>query len=212
MTIAEIIALLKDMGHEVKYKPRKDGGIRITNINGQKFSGSTGNSLARAMTGQALSERRTAQLGTIRTPKGKWGHKKRVEELDETTIKRIQKAQRLYRKNKVGKTATVTRKKYRETVRLYGKEEAERRLTQAIRYGQGLAYDENINWLVERIRKDMEKEPSSELEQAIQEIEARRANFKESWISAIYEQVYMYEQKRMTARELSLKILQIVRS
>ena len=212
MTIAQIIDLLRNMEHEVKWQVRKDGGIRITNINGQKFTGSTGNTLARELTGQALSERRTAQLKTIKSPKGQWGHRKKAEPLDDSTIKKIQKAQRIYRKNQIGNSATVTRKRYRYNLKHHGKEEADRRLNQAIRYGLGLAYDDNINALINRLKLDNQKVNSPYIDQLIELIESKRDVFKESWLNNIYDSVYEFEQGRQTPQWLYTKVSQIINS
>ena len=42
MTIREIIKELKEEGYNVSFYERKDGGVRITRINGETFKGSRG--------------------------------------------------------------------------------------------------------------------------------------------------------------------------
>lgn len=62
MTIKKSIKELRTRGYRVSYRQRKDGGILIKSINGQKYRGATGNSVARAILGQKLSEARQVQL------------------------------------------------------------------------------------------------------------------------------------------------------
>ena len=79
MKTLELIEELQKRGYSVTYTKRKDGGYRITRINGVAFSGSTGNTEARRILGVELSARRSRQLQRIRTPKGKWGHQKKKQ-------------------------------------------------------------------------------------------------------------------------------------
>lgn len=64
-TMRKNVALLRQQGYKVKYRTRKDGGILITKINGQKFSQAKGNAFARSLLGQRLSIARDYQLSKL---------------------------------------------------------------------------------------------------------------------------------------------------
>ena len=204
MTMREIAFMLVQMGNEVRYTQRQDGGIRITYINGQRFTGSTGNTIARQMVGASISEARIQQLGKIKTPKGKWGHKK-LDELSEDIKKQIRKAQRLFKKlgTKAGKP---TLRKYRAVLKEYGREEAERRLGQAMRYAMGYAYIDNVFHLVMRISMDAEDFDSNSLRKTAEKVKAKADTFREDWISKCYEWLYDMEQGQISPEECSNRI------
>ena len=210
MTMIDVIDMLKEMGMEVKYFKRKDGGVRVTKIGNQRFTGSTGNKLAREMTGTALSERRTAQLKTIKTPKGQFGHRKRVEQLEEDIVKRIRKVQRLMRKNQINRTGIVTQRNYRYVLKHDGKEEAERRLAQAERYASGLAYVENVDALVKRLKLDNNKLKNSDIEEAIKIIKEKRETMKETQLSDLIDATYEMEKKTLNPHDFLLKVQTIL--
>ena len=210
MTMRQIVSQLESQGHKVKYTIRKDGGIRITKINGKRFTGSQGNTIAREMAGQVLSTRREAQLKTIRSQKGQFGHRKRVQQLPEQIIKRIRRVQAKFRKNNVNRTGIVTQRNYRYVLKTYGQEEAERRLAQAERYASGLAYTENVDALTKRLELDLDKKRSSKMENIKNRISAMRENFKESWINKIYEIIYEWEQGRISGDEAADAIARIL--
>ena len=208
MTMMDVIALLKDMNMDVQYTKRKDGGVRVTKIGNQRFTGSTGNAVARDMVGATLSERRVAQLKTIKTPKGKWGHKKTTEKLDEETIKRIRRVQRKMRKTGVNRTGAVTQRNYKWILKHEGKAEADRRLTQAERYVSGLAYVENVDALVSRLKLDNKKLKNKDIEEAIELIKAKRETMKESQLSALIESTYFWEKTAKIDKSASASFLQ----
>lgn len=210
MTMIDVIDMLKEMGMEVKYIKRKDGGVRVTKIGNQRFTGSTGNQLAREMTGTTLSERRTAQLKTIKTPKGQFGHRKRVEQLDEDIVKRIRKVQRKMRKNQINRTGIVTQRNYRYVLKHEGKEEAERRLAQAERYASGLAYVENVDALLKRLKLDNNKLKNSDIEEAIRIIKEKRETMKESQLSDLIDTTYEMEKKVLNPHDFLLKVQTIL--
>ena len=210
MTMIDVIDMLKDMGMEVKYFKRKDGGVRVTKIGNQRFTGSTGNKLAREMTGTALSERRTAQLKTIKTPKGQFGHRKRKEQLEEDIVKRIRKVQRKMRKNQVNRTGIVTQRNYRYVLEHEGKQEAERRLAQAERYASGLAYVENVDSLIQRLQLDNNKLQNSDIEEAIRIIKEKRETMKESQLSDLIDTTYEMEKKTLNPHDFLMKVKSVL--
>ena len=77
-TAEQMAQELKARGFNVKLYYRKEGGARITSINGKAYTGSTGTKEARKLLGEALSEKQTKHLEKIRTKKGHFGHTKQA--------------------------------------------------------------------------------------------------------------------------------------
>lgn len=208
MTMKEIAFLLVQMGNEVKYTQRQDGGIRITYINGQRFTGSTGNTSARQMVGATISEARIQQLQKIRTPKGKWGHKK-LEDIDDDIKKQIRKAQRIFRKSGIS-AGKPTIRKYRAVLKEYGREEAQRKLGQAMRYGMGLAYEENVDHLISRLKMDSNESGNPQaLEDIIKRIKSMRSTLRESTLKNIVDNegpMYRWEKGEISTEEMARQI------
>ena len=221
MTTLEIIFQLINEGHEVEYTKRKDGGYRIKKIDSQKFRGSEGNNRARAMTGQALSERRKIQLSKsyMITPKGKWGHKKsKKPPLPDEAKKLIRKAQRVFRKQGVI-NGTSSTSRFRRNVELFGYDEAMRRLSQNIRYAQGLAYEENVEHLVNLLKTEYmsklhfnSEEEQQRFQDMINKIETQKGNFKDKWISLIREKLYDLKNREISVDNLKADIEEILAS
>lgn len=210
MTTRQLVDMLVNQGHSVKFITRKDGGIRITSINGERFKGSSGNVRARALTGETLSTRRATQLETIRSQKGQWGHRKVAETLDKETIKRIQKLQRIFRKQGIKRTGIVTRRNYRYVLKHYGKEEAERRFLQAERYALGYAYEENVQTILDRITMDLDKNNDEYIIRVYNMIQERLHTFKEEWISVIYDYLYEWERGTISGQVVFNKIASLL--
>lgn len=55
------ISELKAKGYKIKYKKRSDGGYLVTEINGVKYKGASGNAVVRSITGKHLTAKETAQ-------------------------------------------------------------------------------------------------------------------------------------------------------
>ena len=96
LSLIEIIKLLQSQGHEVEYTHRKDGGYIIRKIDGQRFSGKIGNTIARTMVGAKLSQARQVQLARIRLPKGK--RQQKLAPVPEDVKKALRKVQKAWRK------------------------------------------------------------------------------------------------------------------
>lgn len=199
MTMREIAEILTNLGSEVKYTIRQDGGIRITYINGQKFSGSTGNTEARKIVGATISEARVQQLAKIRTPKGKWGHKK-LDSVSDETKKYLRKIQRQYKKKGV-KAGMPTLRLYRSNVKKFGKKEANRLLKESERYGRGLAYSEGINALIQRLESDNKKLQSPAIASLIERVKKMSADLRDDIMMGIYQELYKLETKQHTSPE-----------
>ena len=187
MTIKNVIKELTNKGYNISFYKRKDGGIRITRINGDVFRGSKGNAEARRLTGITLSESQKRALSKLITPKGKGSYnKRRKPKLDKSIVRDIQRIQRLYRKAGKGEGMPTIRN-YRFVLKEYGSEEARRLLTQSERRILGLAYKENVDWLLVKLQEIYQKFPSDKLLEAIKEIESKKDTFMEKWIKLIYE-------------------------
>lgn len=210
MTIREIIKELKEEGYNVSFYERKDGGIRITRINGETFKGSRGNQRAREITGASLSEARVRALGKLKTPKGKGSYnKRRKEKLSEETKKEIRRIQRMYRK--AGKPkGKPTISNYRYILKTKGRREAERLLKQSERYILGIAYPENVDALLSRIALDLGKLKSASMSRAYRRIYELRESFLDRWIPEVYEIIYDWEGGHLNGEEAGEKILAII--
>lgn len=219
MTTNEVINELIKAGHKVKYYKRKDGGVRITKIDSTSFSGSKGNITARAMTGQPLSERRKSQLakGYMKTPEGSWGHpKNKKPPIPDEAKKLIRKAQRIFRKEGVV-AGTSSTYRFRENVEMFGYEEAMKRLSQNIRYAQGLAYEENVDHLVNLLKTEYlakinfsSEEEKERLTKLIKNIEDNKETFKDKWISQIRNKLYNLRDNQISVDNLISDIEEIM--
>lgn len=208
MTIIEIIKMLIESGNEVSYYKRKDGGYRITRINREHFSGSSGNIRARQLTGFKLSESRLRALSKLITPKGKGSYnKRRKPHLDEETKNYIKSIQYLYRK--AGKSeGKPTIRNYRYIMKTKGKAEADRLLKQSVRRILGLAYEENVNALLNRIFWDLAKKQDAYVEQAYNLIELDKPRMKDAVLMAIYEHIYNWERNIIKGEE-ALRLIKL---
>lgn len=157
MTLRKIIVTLRSQGHTINFRERKDGSVVITRIDGKSYANKSGNAKARQITGASLSVHQSAQLETIRTAKGHFGHRKsKRAPLDHEVRKALRRAQRIFR----GQGATVgkpTTRNIRWVLEHEGKEEALRRLRQAERYAKGVAYPQNVIAFAERLLLDAAK-------------------------------------------------------
>lgn len=197
MNLRQIVKTLREQGHRVGYKVRKDGSIRITSIDGRKYSPrlSEGNRAARSMAGGRLSERKERQL-----EKGRKTHatnvakrrKPRPKKLSDRVLKELRKAQRAIRQAGEGK-GTVTARNVRYNLDQYGEEETLRRLRKTTRYYQGFAYEENVRALSDRIMADAHKVGSVSLLALAGKVWERRETFLEKWIEPSLEVLYTLE-------------------
>lgn len=210
MTIKTIIKDLQSRGYNISFYKRKDGGIRITRINGKTFRGSTGNIEARKITGTSLTEGQQRALSKLTTPRGKGNYnKRRRTPIDEETKKRIRKLQRLYRKTDK-KEGKPTIRNYRYVLKTKGKEEADRLLRQSERRILGYAYTENVDALLIRISQNLAKDYSPNMEMAYNKILSMREAFPDRLIPEIYDLVYMWEEGAVDGDTTGDKILALL--
>lgn len=201
MNLRQIVKTLREQGHRVGYKVRKDGSIRITSIDGRKYSPrlSEGNRAARSMAGGRLSERKERQLEKGRKTHATNVAKKRKarprpKKLSDRVLKELRKAQRAIRQAGEAK-GTVTAQNVRYNLEQYGEEETIRRLRKNARYYQGFAYEENVRMLSDRMRADAEKLGSDALISLSYKIWEEREAFLERWIPLSLEILYDLEKK-----------------
>lgn len=191
MTTKEMISELKARGYKVKYRKRTDGGYLITKIDGRTFTGAKGNTYARSILGTELSQKRQEQL-SYNVDKYIKAQKKKAT-LDEEMKKELRKVQRKWRKRQV--KGRITAKKVKEHIATSGREEAKRYLQRQTRYGEGLAYEENVEGLAQYIEDVSLSISDRELAEAIVKtamyVRSKINTFKEEWISVIYG--YWYE-------------------
>lgn len=206
MTLRGIVQQLRTEGHRVSYRVRKDGSIRVTSIDGRKFSAqySAGNAEARRIAGVTLSERRTRQLEKGRAISKKVAAKvRKAKKANRTYVKKaplspefkkeLRKAQRAIRQKGKGQ-GTVTASNVRYNIEEYGEEEAMKKLKQQTRYHLGYAYPENIQALYERMKYDGEKLNSPELVALAEKVLDNAAIFREIWIERSLDILYDLEE------------------
>lgn len=213
MNVRQIVNKLRSEGHSVTYYVRKDGGILIKTIDGQRFTGATGNMYARAMSGATLSTKRAAQLSRIT-----WTGKRAKSYIEDREIKRLlQKVQRKWNQafpHKRGEIPAVglkTSKKVKWSLEHKGKEETIRLLQEAERYASGKAYSENIRQLADYVEDSGVKLNSDDLLQLAQDIRESAWMIKEDSIQPAYHELYKLNQgadPKEVAR-LVRKVLQI---
>ena len=208
LTIYQIIEQLQAQGHEVKFYKRKDRGYVITSINGQRYTGKTGNTIARTMVGATLSQARAYQLGKIRTPKGKKAKKKTP--VSEEIMKKLRKVQRLHRKRYPTSEGGISKANIRWQMEHNGEEAALEALDRRLMYESGIAYPENVMYLIDRLEQDLNKKPNSRLEGILGRFRAMIYRFKEAWIYPIYEILYEWEKGTIDGDETARRINSIM--
>lgn len=138
-----IVDEYKAQGHIVFYERRNDGGIRITRIDGLKFSGTKGNSFLRYITGNQLSQSQIEQ------------RKKPAEERKGLTKKmysEFKKVQRLWKENKQSGEIRRSTLDYH-----INKGDAEEYLETTKRYAMKLAQHALIYGEAESMERDADK-------------------------------------------------------
>ena len=209
ISLIEIIKLLQAQGHEVEYTHRKDGGYIIRKIDGQRFSGKVGNTIARNMVGAKLSQARQVQLARIRLPKGRKYTK--LAPLPEDVKKALRKVQRSWRKKHPDIRGTASTKNIRWYLKEHGKEATIQSLDKSYRYAQGLAYIDNVNFLLQRIQDDLNKEPNSALENVYYLIERHALDMKEEWMQPLhYDCLQEWERGHITGEECARRMRDIM--
>lgn len=212
-----IASELMSTGHQVEFYVRKDGGILITNIDGQKFSGAKGNTRARAMTGQTLSEARFTQLkyaaGTrkaLNTPSIK------KTTLNDSIKKEFQRVKKMWNKAfkaKGGKSHPAGYfgiARIKKSIRDYGEEEALRRIGEAEKYASGIAYAKNVQILASQIEIAGQQYGSEEIIRLAQDLRDNASNIRDEWIEPAYQELYKLN-KGIDPKEVARNVRKILR-
>lgn len=192
MNMRQIVAKLQSQGHSVSYYVRKDGGILIKSIDGEKFTtGASGNMRARQILGVEASEARIKQLEYATRQRGR-----KKFDLDEEIEKEFQRVKKIWKrkikpkKHQPHPAGYFGRGRIEYAVKMYGKEEALRRIREAERYALGVAYSKNVEYLIMMVRDSGLKLNSQELLQLADDIQENIYNIKEEWIKPAYDELY----------------------
>ena len=219
MTVKKMIEALMNKGHKVKFTIRQDGSARITEIDGQTFKASKGNSAARDILGQSLSKRQMEQANrNVAKQKGKKRKKKKKNPMsdEEKELRKItRRVQKAFRE--AGDKGTIRWSSVAYTWKHYGVQEALDKLTQAGRYAKGLAYPINLQHFVDRLRQQEAIERGRGrylIEQIARYIEERiNAEYiTESQLQRLIEIWYMYIQGNISIEEWNSTSRHILRA
>ena len=188
----EVVRQLQAEGHEVDYYVRKDGGILVRKIDGERFpSGASENARARQLVGAPISEARVKQLKyATRQRKIK---KPSLDDAIEKEYKKVKKKWNKAFKSKKGKphpAGYFGRGRIQYAIDHYGKEEALRRIREAERYASGIAYSKNVEQLAYFIKSAGATYNSQELEKLADDLLENAFSIKEEWIAPAYEELY----------------------
>ena len=214
MNLREIVKTLRARGHKVGYKARKDGSIRITSIDGNKFNPkySLGNQTARTLAGGSLSERKRRQLergrkiikGGIeeRRAARKQGRPPRPKapKLNAEVQKALRKAQRKIRKLNLEGKETITARNVREYIEKYGEKEAVDYLTRRSRYYEGFAYTDNVKYIVDSLKADAEEIQHAGIMEYAEKLWDEKDIFLEQWVNPLYNAIYDFEEEANAAK------------
>lgn len=189
MNTLEIIKALRLQGHKVSARKRTDGGWIITKIDRTKYKGAEGNMRARDLLGISYSKKRLeqARYNVSQYIRGK----KKQRTLDERIKAELRKVQRIWRKNKI--KGRITALNVKRHIKEFGKEEALKYLQRQTRYGQGYAYDKNVEYLaqyIEDIAMSVEDDVKNDAITLAMYIRGMSNAFKEKWINMIYSLFY----------------------
>lgn len=192
MNLRQLVNKLRQEGHSITYYVRKDGGILIKSIDGQRFTGASGNKLARAMSGETLSVKRSEQLTRIT-----WSGKRAKAYFEDREVKRLlQRVQRKWnqafphKRGEVPPVGLKTSKKVKWSLENRGREETIRLLTEAERYASGKAYSENIRQLADYVQDAASKYQSEELMKLANDIRDNAWMILEESIKPAYDRLY----------------------
>lgn len=220
MTATQMASELHKRGIKAELIFRKEGGARITNINGKSFKGSEGNAEARRILGQTLSQTQQKHLQKIRTNKGTFGHRKK-KPLDTDLIKLQEKANRAFKqalkegrfKQKGKLPPKVTRSKIRYRLSKYGKQGALEYLQRAIRYAKGYAYDEAIEAFIQRLEADLKKRNSYNVRAIINALNVMLAEgkkLKEKDFQDLESLAYSWEEGAIGSKDFKTQAMIII--
>ena len=191
MTMMEVVQQLQAQGHEIDFYVRKDGGILIRRIDGEKFQGAKGNARARQLAGATISEARISQLKYATRQQ-----RKKKPTLEDEIQKEFYRVKKIWKKRIHAKKGQPHPAGYfgwdriRYAMEHYGKEEALRRIQEAERYATGMAYSKNVEHLADFIYEAGEKLNSEELKKLAEDIKNNAYSIRDEWIYPAYAELY----------------------
>ena len=195
LTMIKVVAELQAQGHVIDYRIRSDGGILIKSIDGKKYTGATGNAVARTMAGATISEARIKQLKHI-TEKRVKARKRRKPPLPKTIQTEFERVKKIWNKKFKAKggiphpVGYFDKSRIQYSIEHYGEEEALRRISEAERYATGYAYSKNIEFLATQIENTGRIMQSEELKSLAEDIRSNSYSIKEEWIAPVYDELY----------------------
>lgn len=193
LSMIQVVRQLQSQGHFVDFYVRKDGGILVRNIDGNRFpSGASGNAYARSLLGVKISEARTSQLKYATRVRTK-PIKIQVDDAIKEEYKRVKKIWNKAFKSKDGKPHPAGYfgwQRIKRSVKLYGEQEALRRISEAEKYASGIAYSENIRILSAFILDAGYKYHSDDLIQLSNDISSNAYSIRDEWIKPAYDELY----------------------
>lgn len=195
MTIKDLAEMLTEQGYDIKLRKRSDGGYIISKIGGVSYKGASGNIQARNIVGADISHARKIQLARIRPPKKVAPAQRKLSKVPEELVKEMRKVQREWRKTHPDIRGSVSMKGLRYQYETYGEEMARASLNKSLRYTQGYAYIENVEWFIQRNKELLSKVSNYEasvIERIIDKVQRKILSFKEEWISEVYQEYYEY--------------------
>ena len=192
MNMRQVVSKLIEQGHQVTYYIRKDGGILVKSIDGERYTtGATGNARARQLVGSTLSEARSSQLKYATRAR-----KVKRPSLDDEIYNEWQRVKKKWNKafkSKGGKPHPAgyfgwARIKY--SIEHYGREDALRRIREAESYSSGIAYAKNVKKLAFEIRKYGWQLDLQEFIDLADDLMANAYSIREEWIVPAYDELY----------------------
>lgn len=204
MRTSKIVSLLREQGHRVSVYKRPDGGIRITSIDGVKFSLSEGNNFGRELVNAPVSsksytQRRKASQYAVE------GKKRQRLKMPSLTIRKKDTAKQKKEKQAVKKALAKARKvsgeKHRisaeqvvKKVKREGYSKTASSLLNTARHEAGLSYDSQVDALVEflvMVFQSANLDYSNERSVILSNKEA----FSDKFILIIYSDLYEVQKK-----------------
>ena len=210
MKVRSIISRLTSLGYKVSYYERKDGGVLIRSINGQKFTAAKGNVYARTILGLELTTRRSEQLHKI--TRARSYYKTHTIETPEDLEKFRKSVMRKWKK--AGLRGSISKYNLKRMIADRGIEGAKEYLIKMEMRAEGKAYDSLVEALISRIEQDIaavndDLEEVEWLQKIKKLVEDNKEDFKREWIFIILDELYNWESPAgysMTAHDLYLKV------
>lgn len=212
MRTSKVVELLRAQGRQVSVYKRPDGGLRITKIDGIKFTLSEGNNFARQLVGEDLGrtmyeQRRRASIPAL---EGKRRQKAKrpsltIRKKDTSEIKRQkQQVKRALRKaRKSMKTKKISAEQVVKKIKREGYSKTAKGLLNTARHEAGLAYAGQVVALrdfvavvYEMANLDSSKETSL--------LDSNREWFADAYISFAYNALYEIQKGIKEGRDYSI--------